>query len=54
MNVICGSSDDTRMLLIFQNTIRLVSEVLGRIFLVKTKIMNIYKIMKANIRELTT
>ena len=51
MNVICRSSYDTRKLLVFQNTIRLVREVLGWIFLVKTKIMNIYKIMKANIRE---
>ena len=54
MKVIYGSPDDTQMLLVFQNTIRFVSEVLGRIFLVKTKIMNIMnidKIMKANIRE---
>ena len=45
MNVICGSSDDTRMILVFQNTIRLVSKVLGRIFPVKTKIMKIMNIM---------
>ena len=52
MKVIYGSIDETRMILVFQNTIRLVSEVLGQIFLVKTKIMkimNIDKIMKANI-----